>query len=195
MSCSAQLIVRLRKYSLGRADYRQSVHWQRGLVLDDDYNGRALLEAEANGHDIRITVRAAWPQTFLSALTSEVRWLAEDFWEGLRCELMVPCLAGAEPGGNGNGSGSGVACGGLFKMRKLFEIKKAGRTGLDCSVCDRWQEIDALLRNAPAAPRGGAAGFAGDSDPLLHEVLRTVRNFEGNMTGRFDKWTKTTKPF
>ena len=26
-----QLIVRLHKFSLGRADYRQSVHWQRGL--------------------------------------------------------------------------------------------------------------------------------------------------------------------
>ena len=32
-----QLIVRLHKYSLGRVRYADSVHWQRGLVLDDDY--------------------------------------------------------------------------------------------------------------------------------------------------------------
>ena len=55
-----QLIVRLHKYSLGRADYNESVHWQRGLVLDDDYNGRALLEHI--GNDVRITVRAPYPE-------------------------------------------------------------------------------------------------------------------------------------
>jgi hypothetical protein len=37
-----QLIVRLTKYSLGRANYENSVHWQRGLMLDNAYNGRAL---------------------------------------------------------------------------------------------------------------------------------------------------------
>jgi hypothetical protein len=57
-----QLIVRLHKYSLGRADYRQSVHWQRGLLLDDGYNGRALLRLK--GNDIHITVRAPYPQAF-----------------------------------------------------------------------------------------------------------------------------------
>ena len=38
-----QLIVRLHKYSLGREDYHKSVHWQRAIVLEDRYNGRALL--------------------------------------------------------------------------------------------------------------------------------------------------------
>jgi hypothetical protein len=54
-----QLIVRLHRYSMGRDDYGKSVHWQRGLMLDDDYNGRALLEHL--GNDVRITVRAAYP--------------------------------------------------------------------------------------------------------------------------------------
>ncbi|WP_293271005.1 COR domain-containing protein [Microcoleus sp. PH2017_02_FOX_O_A] len=30
-----QLIVRLHKYSLGRCNYEQSIHWQRGLMLDE----------------------------------------------------------------------------------------------------------------------------------------------------------------
>ena len=45
-----QLIVRLHKFSLGRANYDESVHWQRGLVLDDDYNGLALLEHIGRAH-------------------------------------------------------------------------------------------------------------------------------------------------
>lgn len=36
-----QLIVRLHKYSLGRAGYNESVHWQRGLVLEDDHGARS----------------------------------------------------------------------------------------------------------------------------------------------------------
>jgi C-terminal of Roc, COR, domain len=85
-----QLIVRLHKYSLGRTNYENSVHWQRGLMLDNDYNGRALLEYVDT--DIKITVRAAYPERFLSYLTEEIKWLVEHFWEGLRCQVMVPCL-------------------------------------------------------------------------------------------------------
>ncbi len=43
-----QLIVRLHKFSLGRVNYADSVHWQRGLVLEDDYGARALLEYVVN---------------------------------------------------------------------------------------------------------------------------------------------------
>jgi Leucine-rich repeat (LRR) protein len=82
-----QLIVRLHKYSMGRVNHAESVHWQRGLVVDDDSNGRALLEHV--GNDVRITVRAAYPEGFLSVLTHEVKWLVESFWAGLRCDVMV----------------------------------------------------------------------------------------------------------
>ncbi len=33
-----QLIVRLHKYSLGRNNYENSIHWQRGLMLDIGVN-------------------------------------------------------------------------------------------------------------------------------------------------------------
>src|SRR5262249_49956416 len=85
-----QLIVRLHRFSLGRANFKESVHWQRGLILDDDYNGRAFLEH--SGNDVLITVRAPYPENFLSVLTHEVKWLVENFWEGLRCDVMVPCI-------------------------------------------------------------------------------------------------------
>ncbi len=139
-----QLIVRLHKFSLGRINYDRSVHWQRGLVLDYDYNGQALLEHV--GNDVRITVRAASPVTFLSILTHEVKWLVENFWEGLRCEVVVPCV---EPCGKGE-PGRGV-----FEVQKLIAFKRQGMMLFPCTVsgCDQAQDIDCLLQNAPAARR------------------------------------------
>ena len=138
-----QLIVRLHKYSLGRDNYNDSIHWQRGLMLDNDYNGRALLEHI--GNDVKITVRAALPGTFLAYLTQEIKWLVEHFWEGLRCNIMVPCVApcGMESPGHG-----------LFEVQKLVEGKKNKRPEFPCTVsgCDEWQNIDQLLNNAPTAP-------------------------------------------
>ncbi len=133
-----QLIVRLHKYSLGRTAYADSVHWQRGLLLDDDYNGRALLEHKAN--DVHITVRAPYPDRFLAMLTEEVRYLVESFWVGLRCEVTVPCL-NSEP------------CIGLFEVSKLMENLKRGRPEQPCPVCNKWQSIERLLHNAPAASK------------------------------------------
>jgi hypothetical protein len=137
-----QLIVRLHKYSLGRAHYDDSVHWQRGLVLDDDYNGRALMEHI--GNDVKITMRAPYPERFLAMLTGEVKYLVESFWEGLNCEVMVPCI---EPCGK-NEPGTG-----LFPVEKLIESKRRNRPEYPCPVCNEWQNIDSLLRNAPAAAR------------------------------------------
>ncbi|MBV6451122.1 MAG: hypothetical protein MHPDNHAH_01851 [Anaerolineales bacterium] len=131
-----QLIVRLHKYSLGRENYNDSVHWQRGLVLDADYNGRALLRHI--GNDVHITVRAAFPERFLGMLTEEVKYLVESFWEGLRCDVTVPCLATPE-------------CKGLFEVSKLIENKKRNRNEQPCPICNEWQSIEQLLSNAPAA--------------------------------------------
>jgi len=131
-----QLIVRLHKYSLGRVHYNNSVHWQRGLVLDANYNGRALLRHI--GNDVHITVRAAFPERFLGMLTEEVKYLVESFWEGLRCDVTVPCIATPD-------------CKGLFEVSKLIENKKRNRHEQPCPICNEWQSIEQLLSNAPAA--------------------------------------------
>ncbi|MEZ2318486.1 MAG: leucine-rich repeat protein [Microcoleus sp.] len=137
-----QLIVRLHKYSLGRCNYEKSIHWQRGLMLDDDYNGRALLEYINS--DVKITVRAAYPERFLSYLTAEIKWLVENFWEGLRCNVMVPCIAPCGKNLPGNA---------LFEVEKLIESKKKNRHEYPCPIsgCGEWQNIDRLLNNAPTA--------------------------------------------
>ncbi|MEG4580329.1 leucine-rich repeat protein [Microcoleus sp. MON1_C5] len=136
-----QLIVRLHKYSLGRCNYEKSIHWQRGLMLDNDYNGRALLEYV--NIDVKITVRAAYPERFLSYLTEEIKWLVENFWEGLRCNVMVPCIATCGMNAPGNA---------LFEVKQLIESKKENRPEYPCSLCGKWQNIDRLLNNAPTTP-------------------------------------------
>jgi hypothetical protein len=180
-----RLIVRLHKYSLGRVSYEKSVHWQRGLVLDDDYNGRALLEH--TGNDVRITVRAPYPEAFLSVLTREVKWLVEeDIWAGLRCDVMVPCV---EPCGK---SAPGT---GLYEVQKLIESKKRHRPEYPCPVCNEWQSIDYLLRNAPAARTPGKellAEFA-EVKGELSGVRALLIAQHGEAVGRFDKLDVSTQ--
>ncbi len=161
-----QLIVRLHKFSLGRVNHEQSVHWQRGLVLDDDYNGRALLEHI--GNDIHITVRAPYPERFLSALTYEVKWLVESFWKGMRCEVVVPCV---EPCGKKE-PGRGA-----FEVQKLIAFKRQGMTLFPCIVsgCDQLQDIDCLLRNAPAVRRTSIDQLVAQGFDQLRSRLDGVR--------------------
>lgn len=167
-----QLIVRLHKYSLGSKNHRDSVHWQRGLLLDDAYNGRALLEYI--GHNVRITVRAPYPERFLAMLTGEVKFLVKSFWEGLHCNVMVPCV---EPCGR-NKPGTG-----LFNMKKLIDSKRNGRPDYPCPVCNEWQDIDTLLRNAPSASSVGellADEMLDEIHDLRHLLVEGFGNLDAN---------------
>jgi len=175
-----QLIVRLHRYSLGRVKYADSVHWQRGLALDGDYNGRALLRHI--GNDVHITVRAAYPQGFLNTLTDEVRYLVESFWEGLRCDVTVPCL-------------NPIPCSGLFEVRKLIENKKRGRPEQPCPICNEWQNIDSLLLNAPAAQPSPAGKLLASQRVLaqLNEMRQILIKQSSTMIGRFDNLDASQK--
>lgn len=173
-----QLIVRLHKFSLGRDDYRSSLHWQRGLLLDDAYNGRALLEY--TGNDVRLSVRAPYPQMFLAVLTREVKWLVESFWEGLRCSVMVPCIAPC--GGKGPGTG-------LYEVEKLIDSKSKGRPDFPCPTCNEWQPIDALLLNAPAAQPSPDLDLSSNFAAIREELSAACRQLQSHQRqtmGRFD---------
>ncbi|MCA9920890.1 MAG: hypothetical protein KC421_00890, partial [Anaerolineales bacterium] len=141
-------------------------HWQRGLVLDDDYNGVALLVHK--GNDVHITVRAPYPEGFLQRLTGDVKYLVESFWEGLRCDVMVPCIAPCGQNDPGNG---------LYEVSKLIDSKRKNRPEYPCPACHEWQNIDSLLRNAPAARP--LPTHVIDNREVLAEVRR--------LHGRFDK--------
>jgi internalin A len=128
-----QLIVRLHRYSLGRQDYQLSCHWQQGLLLDDKYNGRALIERQND--NIRIIVRAALPERFLHLLCEEVKELVENFWKGINCQITVPCHP---------------PCRGLFEIEALITARQQNRSEFPCPVCKEWVSIDSLI-NKPKA--------------------------------------------
>jgi C-terminal of Roc, COR, domain/Ras of Complex, Roc, domain of DAPkinase/Leucine rich repeat len=128
-----QLIVRLHRYSLGRHDYQLSRHWQQGLLLDDKYNGRALIERQND--NIRIIVRAALPERFLHLLCEEVKELVENFWKGIDCQITVPCHP---------------PCRGLFEIETLITARQKNRPEFPCPVCKEWVSIDSLI-NKPKA--------------------------------------------
>src|SRR6185295_3760503 len=66
------------------------------------------------------------------------------FWKGLKCQVVVPCI---EPCGT---SSPGT---GLFEVEKLIRSKRPDRPEYPCPVCNEWQNIEYLLRNAPVARR------------------------------------------
>ena len=170
-----RLIARLHKYSLGRDDYEKSVHWQRGLMLGDGYNGQALLKHV--GNDIQITVRAAYPAFLLYELTKEVKWLVENRdqgWAGLRCDVMVPCVepCGLDKPGRG-----------LFEVSKLKESKRGGRAEYPCDVaeCSQWQDINGLLQNATVTRESKL------SDADVQKIRETVSADIGDQLAAKDK--------
>ena len=176
-----QLIVRLHKYSLGRFNYTDSVHWQRGMVLEDDYGSRALLEHF--GNDIRIIVRSPYPEQFLAALTYEVKWLVENFWAGLRCDVMVPCL-------------NPTPCIGMFEVRRLLENKKRNRPEQPCPVCNEWQNIEQLLHNAPTARQNPLEELLTNSAEAIRgltEIRSQLRGQQAEFVGRFNRLDASSK--
>ena len=144
-----------------------------GLVLDADYNGRALLRHI--GNDVHITVRAAYPQGFLNTLTDEVKYLVESFWEGLRCDVTVPCIATPD-------------CKGLFEVSKLIENKKRGRGEVPCTTCNEWQSVDSLLLNVPAAQPAPSGELLASQQVFsqLNDLRSILIHRTDTMIGRFD---------
>jgi internalin A len=125
----SRLIARLHRFSLGKLDYLNSCHWQNGMVLEDDYNGRALIEYIRG--DIHITVRAAYPEYFLVHICSEIESLVGSFWKGLDAILSIPCKKDG--------------CGGVLKWKKLIKDKNEGLAKTSCGACETYYVIDDLI--------------------------------------------------
>jgi hypothetical protein len=152
-----QLIVRFHPYSLGQADVRDSVHWLHGMVLEDSYQGRALIEARDNL--IWVTVCGVSPGFLLYRLTDEIRQLVQQ-WEGFRVSVKVPC--GTCPPTARNR--------GLFPIEILMRVREEA-PAIHCLTCGRAQRIDALLALVSPAQLAKA-----DAGPLtVGEVQQVVR--------------------
>ncbi|HEX4608094.1 MAG TPA: COR domain-containing protein [Urbifossiella sp.] len=175
-----QLIVRLHRYSLGRADHDKSVHWRRGVVLEDTYGSRALLDHVDN--DIRVTVRSPFPERFLTVLTEQVKELVESFWDGLRCVVAVPCL---------NPLGLNPPCHGTFEVADLLEDSQRHNDNAKCPGCKQRQNIHQLLRNATAARPDPLGELVLSELIAMRGELKTLGEYatarQDVLIGRFDQ--------
>jgi Leucine-rich repeat (LRR) protein len=160
-----QLIVRFHRFSLGRDDFRKSVHWQAGIVLDDDYNGRAIIIVDRNR--VQVKVRAPYPQFLLHRITQDIRDHVQAFWKGLEVRVMVPCDNECED----------VPGTGLFDVAKLIHSRERGRDEYPCSRCNKWQNIDRLLLGTPRVPPA-------DEDRLVRAVREAMAPEFGEMLSR-----------
>ncbi|MEM7012318.1 MAG: hypothetical protein AAF585_12625, partial [Verrucomicrobiota bacterium] len=122
------------------SDYFRSRHWKTGMILDDDFNGRAFVEEI--GGDIHVTVRAAYPDRFLGIICGEIDWLVKSFWKGLDCRQSVPCVG---------------SCKGLHEIDALIGVKKRGIPEVLCPVCQDFHDINPLLVAATPKPSQEAA--------------------------------------
>ena len=104
-------------------------------MLDDGFNGRALLTV--TGGQVRISVRAAFPQFLMGQLSGEVRWLLETFWKGLEPVVKVPCRHPCPTPATG-----------LFDLEVLMQAREEQRPEFPCSSCGKWLAIDPLLLGA-----------------------------------------------
>lgn len=147
------LIVRLHRYSLGRADYHNSRHWSAGMIVEDRYNGRALIENIND--DIRVTVRGAYPERFLHLLCGEINYLVEDFWRGLKCHVSVPCHS---------------PCKSVHSVEHLMRNKRHGTDKILCATCDDFHTIDFLLGTPAPTP-----GFAEDLKDIKAAINKNHR--------------------
>src|SRR5262249_31005044 len=97
-----------------------------------------------------------------------VKWLVEDFWEGLKCEVVVPCV---DPCGK---QSPGTA---LFEVQKLIAFKRQGMTAFPCNAsgCSQLLDMDGLLQNAPAVRKPAVESLLTEGFDEIRSRLEDLR--------------------
>lgn len=130
------LIFRLREFSLGRADYRKAVHWQRGLLVSDDYGSAGKIERD--GPLLRITVRHRLGDGLMHSIVHRIGFRDDGFWTGRGLEKVefAPC----PPACPNNTAGQG-----LISVADCVEADRAGNQSVRCEQCRKYVPIREVL--------------------------------------------------
>jgi hypothetical protein len=147
------------------------LHWQRGMFLRYDDYGEALLELQ--GRELRVTVRATWPDYFMSILRFTLERLIGERWVGLRHTFSVPCPTMRE---------SGERCTGRFPFDSLLSFKAKSVEDVPCLICTEDNSVDELLTGfAPPDIRKqlgriehGVSASASEAAAWYRTVLRAL---------------------
>jgi GTPase SAR1 family protein len=139
------LIFRLRDFSLGRTNYKQAEHWQRGLLVMDDYGSAGRIELE--DRKLRITVRHRLGDGLMHSIIHRIGVRDDGYWNGRGLEKVefVPC---------GPACAKGTPDAGLISMESCFKADRAGNRSVECQSCKEYVPIHQLLRQrAVEAPK------------------------------------------
>lgn len=130
------LIFRLREFSLGRTDYEQAVHWQRGLLVRDDYGGAGRIELEDG--KLRITVRHRLGDGLMHSIIHRIGVHDDGYWNGRGLEKVefVPC---------GKLCPRNTPEAGLIAMESCVKADRVGNKSVECKTCREYLPIQALL--------------------------------------------------
>ena len=146
-------------------------HWQRGMFLQHDGHGQALLELR--GRELRITVRAPWPDYFMSILRFTLERLIGERWSGLRHTFSVPCPTTHQ---------SGDCCSGRFPLDYLYASKSRSRVTVECHECYEERDVDRLLTGfAPALVASDVVHI----DQRLERIERRVAGVGNQIAAAF----------
>jgi hypothetical protein len=130
-----RLIARLHRFSLGRERHEESLHWTGGLVIDHGLHGRALVELGRN--QVTVTVKAAYPQGFLSLILQDIEAYVEEFWQGVKVHSLIGC---GELCIDAQGSRRGQ-----WEIERLLNRRTKRKTDITCPACDEDISIDGLV--------------------------------------------------
>ncbi|MCD0443908.1 ADP-ribosylation factor-like protein [Glycomyces sp. A-F 0318] len=136
-----RLIVRLHRFSLGRADHAQSLHWTGGLVADHGLHGRALIELGRN--QVAVTVKAAFPLYLLNLIVEDIEAHVREFWQGVKVHNLVGCGDSCvDPGRSRRGR---------WELERLINRRLKGKAEITCPACDEDASIDVLMNGVSAS--------------------------------------------
>ncbi|MBX3746497.1 MAG: hypothetical protein KF833_14410 [Verrucomicrobiae bacterium] len=154
------LIFRLREFSLGRADYNKALHWQRGLLVTDDYGSAGKIELD--GPLLRITVRHRLGDGLMHSIVHRIGVRGDGYWSGLGLEKVefVPC---------GRVCAVGKPDSGLISMEDCAEADRAGNRSVRCETCKKYVSIRELLSLRAVVP------------PVLEALTTRVAEMEANL--------------
>src|SRR5919205_230742 len=122
------MIVRTHHFST-----RPRLHWQRGMFLQYEPHGTALLELR--NRELHLAVRASWPNYFIEVLRYILNRLIEERWPGLEATFSVPCPIIDR---------KGQQCKGRFPLTTLQKLKSKFDS-VPCMICSKETSIEKLL--------------------------------------------------
>jgi C-terminal of Roc, COR, domain/Ras of Complex, Roc, domain of DAPkinase/Leucine rich repeat/Leucine Rich repeats (2 copies) len=129
-----RFIVRNHWLSLGAEDIDKALHWRGGVVLQDRYSARAIVELHRDG--INVTARGPHPGGLVNGILESLRELIGDFWPGLSANVLIPCPECHKSR--------------MFNLDRLYDRLRSDRPTAECPNCFALVPVLHLISQLPS---------------------------------------------